>query len=127
MGIYIFMNKDKCDSEKKSSESEINEKNKKDTTKPKCYGTYYVNGNQEEGIFTLKEDGTYQVENEERFGVFVIHDNTITFIEMKHTTGPREEDPTYNNPHSYLISDDCSKIRISEPGSEVSTTLEKAN
>lgn len=99
----------------------------KETTKVKCYGTYYVNGDANQGIYTLKEEGTYQVENEETTGVFTINENTITFIEMKHTTGPREEDPIYYNPKSYLISDDCSTIRLTESGSHTSAYLKKVN
>lgn len=103
------------------------ETNEYSSNKVKCYGTYYVNGDANQGIYTLKEDGTYQVQNEENFGVFTINENTITFIEMKHTTGPRDEDPIYHNPKSYLIYDDCSKIRLTEPGSHTSASLDKVN
>lgn len=59
--------------------------------------------------------------------MFTINENTITFIEMKHTTGPRKEDPIYYNPKSYLIYDDCSRIRLTESGSHISAFLEKAS
>lgn len=110
-----------------STTSEEKEECESQPNKARCYGTYYVNGNKNEGVYILKEDGTYQVENQEQFGVFVIHENTITFINMKHTTGPREEDPIYNEPKSYLIYDDCSKIRLTESGSHTSAYLVKTN
>ena len=97
------------------------------SNKAKCYGTYYVNGNATEGIYILKEDGNFEVKNTEKAGVFIINENTITFIKRKHTTGPRNEDPVYEDPQSYLIYEDCSKIRLTESGSHTSAWLEKAN
>lgn len=93
--------------------------------KARCYGTYYVNGDANEGKYILTEDGKYNVEGKEIFGVFVIHENTITFIVRKHTTGPVDKDPFYYNPKSYLISDDCSMITLTEPGSHVAAGLVK--
>ncbi len=121
--------KNEIESTEKEEDTDENNKETNETSaqKAKCYGTYYINGNMAEGIYTLKEDGTYKVENQETMGVFTINENTITFIEMKHTVGPREEDPIYYNPKSYLIYDDCSTIRLTEAGSHVSATLEKAN
>ena len=107
-----------------------NQTSSKDETyvyKARCYGTYYVNGNQNEGAVVLNEDGTFKGVNSETYGVFVIHDNTITFIEAKHTVGPREEDPRYTEPKSYLISDDCSNIRLTDSGSHTSASLKRAN
>lgn len=113
--------------EENNKEDNQNEAIVSNSNKAKCYGTYYVNGNISDGVYILNKDGTYQVENQETFGVFTINENTITFIEKKHTTGPREEDPIYYNPKSYLISDDCTRIRLTESGSHVSAYLEKAN
>lgn len=104
-----------------------NETNNYSPNKAKCYGTYYTNGDPEQGIYTLKENGTYRVEGQEISGVFTIHENTITFLKMKHTVGPRDEDPFYYAPESYLIYDDCSKIKLSEPGSHTSASLDKVN
>ena len=147
MGCYIgydkFLSDNKCIT-KENSKSETNSKNEKQTiteqtqtetkeesntttSKARCYGTYYVNGDKNSGVYTLKEDGTWNVENSEQAGVFTINENTITMIERKHTVGPREEDPYYYNPKSYLILDDCSKIRLTESGSHISATLDKAN
>ena len=147
MGCYIgydkFLSDNKCITEEKSKR-ETNSKNEKQTiieqtqtetkeesnttsSKVRCYGTYYVNGDKNIGVYTLKEDGTWNNENSEQYGVFTINENTITMIEEKHTVGPREEDPYYYNPKSYLISDDCSKIRLTESGSHTSATLDKAN
>lgn len=146
MGCYIGYDKILSDNKcitKENSKSETNSKNEEETTteketatteesninstKVKCYGTYYVNGDKNNGVYILKEDGTYRVENQENAGVFTINENTITMIESKHTVGPREEDPYYYNPKSYLISDDCSRIRLTESGSHTSAYLEKAN
>lgn len=110
-----------------SKESQTIESNEDSSKKEKCYGTYHINNDATQGIYTLREDGTYQVENQENSGVFTINENTITFIEKKHTTGPREEDPIFYNPKSYLISDDCSKIRLTDSGSHVSAFLIKVN
>lgn len=92
----------------------------------KCVGTYYVNGSATEK-YILKEDGTYRVEGQEEAGVFFTKDNTITFIKMKHTVGPKEEDPYYYDPQTYLKSDDCQTIRLTEAGSHTSAELKKAN
>ncbi len=100
-------------------------KTKEEVKKAKCYGTYYVNGNKEDGEYQLTEDGKYNVVGEEKYGVFAIYENTIVFLTSKHTVGPREEDPIYYDPKSYLISDDCSKITLTEPGSHVSAYLTK--
>ena len=89
----------------------------------RCYGTYFVNNDESQGKYILSEDGKYQVVDKEDFGVFVIHENTITFIRMKHTTGPRDQDPIYTDPKSYLISDDCSTITLLS--GHVSATLNK--
>ena len=121
---------------KTTEDTKTNEENKntdnkntsnETTSKAKCYGTYYVNGNVNEGTYLLKEDGTFEIKNEEKTGIFTINENTITFIERKHITGPRNEDPVYYNPQSYLIYDDCSKIRLTESGSHTSAWLQKAN
>lgn len=113
--------------DEKTSENIKTETNECSSNKVKCYGTYYVNGDANQGIYTLKDDGTYHVENTETSGVFTINENTITFIEMKHTTGPRDQDPIYHSPKSYLIYDDCSKIWLTSAGSHTSAALEKAN
>ena len=78
--------------------------------KPKCYGTYTQDGTNGKTKWILKDDGTFSVEGQENNGVFFIKDNTITFISRKHTLGPREKNPYYENPKTYLISDDCQKI-----------------
>ena len=114
-----------AETNKNNIEDNKNETNKSLSSKARCYGTYYVNGSASDGIYTLNEDGTWKVENQEKYGVFVINENTITFIESKHVTGPREEDPIYYNPKSYLISDDCSTIRLTESGAHVSASLDK--
>lgn len=93
----------------------------------KCFGTYYVNGDINQGVYHLNADGTYNVENKEESGVFTINENTITFIQMKHTTGPRDLDPIYTNPTSYLIADDCSKIWLTPPTNEITAALNKIN
>ncbi len=51
----------------------------------------------------------------------------MSIIIRKHTTGPRNEDPVFTDPKSYLISDDCSRIRLTDSGSHVSATLDKVN
>ena len=114
-----------CNTEETTTKT-IEECNAK-PSKSKCYGTYYVNGEQSEGTYIFNEDGTWKVVNSEQGGVFTINENTITMIESKHTVGPREEDPYYYNPKSYLISDDCSNIRLYESGSHTGASLEKAN
>ena len=109
----------------KTDESEETGKTTNSQTTVKCYGTYYENGDMNGSKYILNENGTYSVEGEEEFGAFTINENTITFIQMKHTTGPRDEDPIYENPRSYLISDDCSTIRLTPAGSEISAELKK--
>lgn len=121
---------DSKDSDSKNNNSQTTEEkeNSKDCSQTvRCYGTYYVNGDTNDLKYILSEDGTYRVEGKEDFGVFTINSNTITFLQMKHTVGPREEDPYYENPRIYLISDDCSKIRLTSSGSEISATLIKVN
>lgn len=114
--------------EKTTSQVAEEKENSKDcSTTVRCYGTYYVNGDINDLKYVLNEDGTYKVEGKEDFGVFTINENTITFLQKKHTVGPREEDPYYENPKSYLISDDCSKIRLTSSGSEISAELVKIN
>lgn len=98
-----------------------------EATSAKCYGTYYVNGNKDDGEYILKEDGTYKVVGQEEAGVFVIHSNTITFIQMKHTAGPIDQDAIYTNPKSYFISEDCSSIRFTPYGSDTSAGLIKVD
>lgn len=115
------------ESEEKTNESEETGKITNSQTTVKCYGTYYENGDMNGSKYILNENGTYSVEGEEEFGAFTINENTITFIQMKHTTGPRDEDPIYENPRSYLISDDCSTIRLTPAGSEISAELKKIN
>lgn len=135
MGAFIIINKDNLTAKSNTSITEKNEKKKttekiikeNDCNKQRCYGTYYVNGDSNDDAYILKEDGTYHVENQEKKGVFIINENTITMIESKHTVGPRNEDPFYYNPQSYLISDDCSKIRLTDSDSHISAYLEKAN
>ena len=95
--------------------------------KPRCYGTYTVAGTQGNEKWILKEDGTWKVEGQEKFGVFTIYENTITFIERKHITGPRDDDPVYESPNTYLISDDCSRIRFTDPGVHEAAGLDKVN
>ena len=109
--------------EVKSEESEEIEECICEKEKPKCYGTYYINGDATQGIYRLNEDGTYKVEGQEDAGVFTIHDNTISFMAMKHTTGPRDVDPIYNTSKNYVISDDCSKIVLAS--GDTSASLEK--
>ena len=111
----------------KTDESEETGKTTNSQTTVKCYGTYYENGDMNGSKYILNENGTYSVEGEEEFGAFTINENTITFIQMKHTTGPRDEDPIYENPRSYLISVDCSTIRLTPAGSEISAELKKIN
>ena len=113
--------------EEKTNESEETGKTTNSQTTVKCYGTYYENGDMNGSKYILNENGTYSVEGEEEFGAFTINENTITFIQMKHTIGPRDEDPIYENPRSYLISDDCSTIRLTPAGSEISAELKKIN
>ena len=113
--------------EKPSTNQTTTQATTQTSNKQKCYGTYYVNGDKNSGVYILKEDGSYVVENKEEAGVFTINENTITFIIRKHTTGPRNEDPVFTDPKSYLISDDCSRIRLTDSGSHVSATLDKVN
>ena len=80
-----------------------------------------------QGVYNLKADGTYVVENKEESGVFTINENTITFIQMKHTVGPRDQDPYFNDGVSRLITDDCSKILLTSTGSETTAYLQKVN
>ena len=91
--------------------------------KPRCYGTYAESGTQGNVKWTLKEDGKWQVEGQEKFGVYYITDDTITFVEMKHTNGP--DSATYHSPESYYISEDCKEIRFTEAGSHTSAGLTK--
>lgn len=94
-----------------------------ETAKPKCYGTYTVDGTEGSEKWILKDDGTWKVEGKEQFGVFYITGNTITFVEMNHTTGP--EEASYHSPKSYYINDDCSKVRFTAPGTEISAGMTK--
>ncbi len=126
--------------EKTEKEEEKSEQEKQDTEQydddkenclqaasVKCFGTYYVNGDINHGVYNLKADGTYNVENTEEHGVFTINENTITFIRMKHTVGPRDQDPYFGDAVSHLITDDCSKIWLTSPNSEITASLDKAN
>ena len=104
------------------------EQNQTENTKTKkCYGTYYINGNANEGIYKLNENGTFTVENQEVFGVYVIHQNTITFIYAKHTVGPINEVAYYGGPQSFLIYDDCSQIRLTNSENQITGYLKKVN
>lgn len=80
--------------------------------KPKCYGTYTQDGTNK-SKWVLQDNGTYAVEGQEKFGIFYIKDNTIIFVESKHTTGDKDKDPIYGNPKAYLISEDCKTITLS--------------
>lgn len=51
----------------------------------------------------------------------------MSIIVRKHTTCPREEGPAYIDSKSYLISDDCTKIRLTDSEAHVSATLDKVN
>lgn len=108
--------------EENSEESETTVVEK---SKPKCYGTYLSEDGSKK--WTLREDGTFVVEGSEYFGVYVINQNTITFIESKHTTGPREKDPVYYNPKSYLISEDCQKIVVKSDNNQTQYTITKTS
>ncbi len=113
-----------CEKELKATKETVSkdctvEDNKQETTdsttkceteKPKCYGTYTEDGTEGNVKWILKDDGTYKIENQEESGAFFIKDNTVTFITLKHTTGPEDQDPYYTNPKTYLISKDCKKI-----------------
>jgi len=94
-----------------------------ETAKPRCYGTYTLDGTQGNEKRILKEDGTWKVEGKEQFGVFYITGDTITFVEMKHTNGP--ESASYHSPKSYYITDDCKNVRFTEPGTDTSAGLTK--
>ena len=79
--------------------------------KPKCYGTYTQDGTNGKSKWILNDDGTYTIESQNTKGSFVIIDNTITFIKQKDTSS--DKDPHYENPKTYLISDDCKTITLS--------------
>ena len=91
-----------------AEESKSQESSK--STSSKCYGTYVASTNKSIK-YILKEDGTFSAEGIERKGYFVISDNTISLISQKHTVGPEEEDPYYIT-SDYVISDDCSTIKV---------------
>lgn len=109
-------------STKAQKENNNNEVKECETEKPRCYGTYISSDNAK---WILKEDGTYNVEGQEIFGVYFIKDNTITFITSKHTVGPRDKDPHYTDPHTYLILDDCSTIYFTSSSSHTGAGLTK--
>ena len=104
----------KCDSGSSDQcECDSCESSKCEPEKPKCYGTYIQDGTNGKTKWVLQSNGTYAVEGQEKFGVFYIKDNTIIFVESKHTTGDKDKDPVYGNPKAYLISDDCKTITLS--------------
>lgn len=106
-----------------TTDERITESNKENKA-PKCTGTYYgeTSGTLPNGLaydykytYVLNEDGTFTANYGETSdkGTYVINDNTITLISAKHTTGPREEDPSYESV-DYVIADDCSYIRVGD-------------
>jgi len=101
--------KSKCE----KGECDPCEADKCEKEKPRCYGTYTQDGTDGKTKWILKDDGAFSIEGQETFGVFYIEDNTIIFVESKHTTGPKDKDPSYTNPKAYLISEDCKKITLS--------------
>ena len=100
-----------------------NEEKVVETAKPRCYGTYTLDGTQGNEKWILKEDGTWEIKGQEKFGVYYITKDTITFVEMMHTRGP--EDATYHAPNSYYISEDCNNIRFTSSGTHTSAGLTK--
>ncbi|MBR5369874.1 MAG: hypothetical protein IK137_01065 [Bacilli bacterium] len=114
-GWYIGqMNSIEVLKEKVECEKKLTETKTKTVSTPtaKCYGTYTLDGTEGNEKWILKEDGTFKVEGKEEFGVFYVADNTIIFVYSKHTTGPKDKDPSYTSPKAYLISEDCSKITL---------------
>jgi len=99
---------DDMDEKEKVDKNEVAESSK--LVSPKCYGTYVASTNSKIK-YVLKEDGSFAVEGIDRNGYFVINDNTISLISQKHTAGPKEEDPYYTT-SDYVISDDCSTIKV---------------
>ena len=107
------------------SEKEVAEETTKEEVKSPyrtCVGTYKGNGpvsidvqtnNTTNGEYTLslKEDGTFEYSTglAKETGNYVVIDNTLVFMQGKHTTGPRDKDPAIAT-STYVISDDCSKI-----------------
>ena len=110
---YGRMDADEAVTQKTECEKELKEvKTESTVDKAKCYGTYTEDGTQGNVKWILEEDGTYKIEGKETTGAFFIKDNTITFIEKKHTVGPEDKDPYYTSPKAYLISKDCEKITL---------------
>ena len=88
-----------------------------------CTGTYVGNVAISENIQTkqkeygeakivLNEDSTFNFtkSNGGEFGYYVIVDNSLVLLGLKHTTGPKDQDPAYTSLGSFVMSDDCSKI-----------------
>ncbi len=116
--------------ETKTVKNNINKNNKEekeetntDIKEQKCTGTYYgeYNNTNESGL-TVDLKYTYTLNNDSTFtadfngvlgtnGVYTINDNTVSFTgkTVRHTVGPREEDPYYSTV-DYVIADDCSYI-----------------
>ncbi len=108
--------KEKTECEEKLTLSKTTETETVKESKSKCYGTYIESGTEGQVKWILKDDGTFKVEDpaglKELSGAFFIKDNTITFIEHKHTVGPEDQDPYYTNPQTNLISKDCKNITL---------------
>lgn len=115
-----YNNKKDESKKEETNNEEINNQEEKTKT---CYGTYYgeAKGTYPNGLsydykytYNLKEDGTFTANFggvTETSGVYVINDNTVSFISLKNIAGPKDEDPQYST-SDYLISDDCSYIKI---------------
>ncbi|MBQ6497332.1 MAG: hypothetical protein IJI58_01295 [Bacilli bacterium] len=127
------VNKEVAEKETVEPEKEVEEEVK--SPYRTCVGTYKGTGpisidvqtkktTSGEYALSLKEDGTFEYStgqaNEK--GYYVIMDNTLVFMNTKHTTGPEDKDPSIVTA-TYVISKDCSKILFDSVVSQETVNL----
>ena len=132
--------KEVAEKETVEAEKEVEEEATKEEVKAPyrtCVGTYKGTGPismnaQTNGTTTgeytlsLKEDGTFEYSTglAKEAGNYAIIDNTLIFMQKKHTTGPEDQDPSIAAT-TYVISKDCSNILFNSIVSEEKVNLVK--